>query len=303
MRRFYMIFALLCVVAIALAACGRRSPTPVPPTPALAEDTPTPEPAAQGVTAESTLATTPSAAAASPTDSGPGVISVAVNAAFKPFVFLDDNDSIAGFDVDLLNAVGEKVGLQMHYVDVSFADVLDGVARGQYDAAAGGITVTPQRTQRMAFTAPYFTSLDAPAAALSAGQALVVSATNTTISGVASLTADMAVAAQQGTTGASFVTQSTPALLAAFRSADDALNAVAEGKVDAAVVDVPVVTTYEIAHPNQLKVIGAPVTIESYAFAVNPARPDLLARLDQGLAEVRNSGAYQQMIDKWFGGQ
>ena len=116
---------------------------------------------------------------------------VATDATFPPFETVDEaTKELTGFDIDLMNAVGEKAGLTIEYVNQPFDPVLAGVASCQYDIAIAAITITEDRQKEMLFSDPY----------IDAGQIIVVAVNNNTITGMADLEGKT-LAAQLGTTG------------------------------------------------------------------------------------------------------
>jgi glutamine transport system substrate-binding protein len=228
------------------------------------------------------------------------VITVGVNPAFRPFIFVEDGKG-AGFDVELLNAMAAAKDFEVAYVITPFDEIFNGLEMGKFDAAISAITITDERAQRVDFTEPYFTTGQAALSFYSPGQGLAVRADNTTLTGTASLTADVTVGVKSGTTGAQFVAEQTDARPAVFPEADPALQALADGQVDAVVIDIPVVAEFIKAHPEAgIKLAGGPITEEAYGIAVSKANPELLQLLNGALAQVRADGAYDRIFKKWF---
>ena len=78
---------------------------------------------------------------------------------FPPCVILEQGKSPTGFDVDVLEAVTRKSGLNVRYVfPEKFSDLLNGVDQGKFDGAVSGITITGERESRCDFTHPYLNS-------------------------------------------------------------------------------------------------------------------------------------------------
>jgi ABC-type amino acid transport substrate-binding protein len=248
------------------------------------------------------IVTTMEETAAEPT-TAPQVaaLHVGVNAEFEPFVFLDPQGNLAGFDIDLLNALSAAGGFEVSYTNVPFDTLLAGVAAGEYDAAISAITITDERQQQVSFTDPYFEPGQGLLSYWSAGQGIAVPLSTTTILGAEDLGPGMRVGVKSGTTGADFVASETEAEGVPFAEADLALDALARGEVDAVVLDVAVIAEYISLHQAaSIKLTGRPVTDERYAMAVNPARPEVLALLNATLAQIRQDGTYETIVNKWF---
>ena len=292
------------MVALSLAACGGSREAAAPEAtateaPAEAEPTaaPTAEPTAAPATApEATQETTAQEPAAQ--TSG---ISVAVNAEFKPFLFMDENGNLAGFDVDLMNALSAAGNFEVGYENRAFEGMLDALAAGEYDAAISAITINDTRRQIVDFTAPYFQPGQAPVSFFSSGQGLGVRTDESAITGKESLTSGVIVGVKSGTTGDDYVSTLEGVTVVRFDEASQALDALVDGAVDAVVVDIAVITDYIKQSQGAVKLAGGLVTEEEYGIAVNKERADVREMLDAALAQIRADGTYDQIFAKWFG--
>ena len=252
--------------------------------------------------AEAAPTTDPAAEAMSDDSGETPVISVGVNAEFEPFVFVDENGNLAGFDIDIMNALSAAAGFEMAYVTTPFEGIFDGLENGEFDAAISAITITDGRKERVDFTEPYFEPGMAPVSYFSSGQGVAVLTDNMNIMGAADLTADVTVGVKQGTTGAEFVAGQTEAIAAPFEEAVPALQALVNGEVTAVVLDMPVIIDFIKANPGaSIKLVGGPVTDEQYGIAVSKERPRVLEGLNLAIEEIQASGAYDQIFQKWFG--
>ncbi|MEZ4660805.1 MAG: transporter substrate-binding domain-containing protein [Caldilineaceae bacterium] len=296
LRRHRINLFLLAASLLWVSACGggAASPTPEPPT---AEP---PTVAARDVEVEPPTPMPESAPAAASTTLMP--VNFGINAEFEPFVFKNEQGQIVGFDIDLINALSQVGDFEFTYTDLPFDELLPKVEAGELDAAISAITLTAERAQRVNFTDVYFSSGQAPVSYFNPGQGLAVRADEATIAGKDNLTAGVKVGVKAETTGADFVISETDAEAVTFPEAADALNALRGGEVDAVVVDIPVIVRFIQNNPNAgVRITGGPLTDEQYAIAVNPARTDILDRLNESLTKIRESGLYDQLFEKWFG--
>ena len=81
-----------------------------------------------------------------------GTLTVGTSAEYAPFEYKDDNGDYQGFDLELIKAIGDKLGLDVEYVNNDFDTLVPGVASGaKYDVAIAAITDTPEREKEVYF--------------------------------------------------------------------------------------------------------------------------------------------------------
>ena len=97
---------------------------------------------------------------------------VGMEPTFPPFEFTE-NDKYIGFDIDLANAIGEKMGSKVEVKSLGFDALIPALRSGQIDMIASGMDATPERQKQVSFTDPYFHD----------GYSVVVRKDNTTING------------------------------------------------------------------------------------------------------------------------
>lgn len=218
---------------------------------------------------------------------------VATEPTFPPFEMQsEDGKGLQGFDIDLMEAIGREVGLDVEFESLPFDGIIPALQSGTIDGAISGITITADRAKSVTFASPYF----------KAGLAIAVQENNTTIENFEDLQGKR-IAVQIGTTGAMEAEKIPNAQVTAFDSAVLALQELVNGKVDAVVNDGPV-TLYAIkeAGLKGVKVVGELVTEEFYGIAL-PKNTDKVKLLNYGLYEILRNGTYTRIYQKWFAGE
>lgn len=300
-HKLSLIITVTALASLALAACGGAAPAPTTaPTVAATvevEATEVPAEAATEVATEAATETTTEATAEATTEataetSGETMtVRVASDATWPPFEMVDEQTKeIVGFDIDLMNAVAEKGGFEVEYVNVGFDPLLAGMAQCQYDAAISSITITDDRKKSMLFSDPYF----------EAGQVVTVRADETEITGKDSLSGK-SVGAQIGTTGAIEAGKIADVNVKTYDSVDLAYQDLINGQVDAVIADNPLALGFVGKSNGQLKTVGEVFTDESYGIAVCNTNTELLEKMNQGLAEVKAAGQIDEFAQKWLG--
>ena len=87
------------------------------------------------------------------------VLKVATNAEFEPFESLDKDGNYVGFDVDLINAIAEKIGYTVEFDNMEFDGVIAAVASGSCDIALSGLTINAKRQKSVDFSKPYYSDI------------------------------------------------------------------------------------------------------------------------------------------------
>jgi polar amino acid transport system substrate-binding protein len=268
-RRFLQSAGLLAAGAL-LAACGKTEPPPPP--------------AASAVAAASAPAPAPAAK----------VYVVGTDAAYAPFESQNEKGEIVGFDIDVVNAVAKKAGIEVKFVNTPWEGIFNNLAQGDRDIIVSAVTITDERKQTMDFSNPYF----------DAYQLIAVKA-NSKISKFDDLK-KLKVGVQTGTTGDEVVSKlqgKTSANIKRFESTPLALKELEAGGVDAVVADNGVVVNYVTNNVgSKFKTVSdkafAP---EQYGLVVKKGNADLLGKLNKGLADIKADGTYDQIYAKYFG--
>jgi len=221
--------------------------------------------------------------------SGATKVRVASDATWPPFEMVDETTKeLTGFDIEMMTAIAKEAGLDIEFVNVGFDPLLAGMAQCQYDAAISAMTITPERQANMLFSDPY----------LNAGQIVTVQIANTTINSKDDL-AGKTVGAQIGTTGAIEVGNIAGATLTTFDTVDLAYLALQNGQIDAVVADSPTAAGFVAQNADKLKMVGTVFTDENYGIAICKTKPELQAKINQGLAAIKANGTFDALLTKY----
>jgi len=217
---------------------------------------------------------------------------VGTAADFAPFEFIDENGNYAGFDIELMNAIAEKIGYEVKWENADFAGLVASLQTGKYDAVISGMTITASRQEEVDFSKPYFRS----------DQAVVVQASNTTILSREDL-ADKKIGVQLGTTGELLARElvSDKGNVYAYDSPDQAFLDLNTGRLDAVVNDLPVSGYFLVRNQNlPLKIAFTIETEEYYGIAIKKGNTELAEKINNALVELKQEGKYAEIYQKWF---
>lgn len=215
-----------------------------------------------------------------------GKLVVATSPDFPPFETLaEDNKTVIGIEVEILEKVCAKLGVELEIVKIDFDAVLPGVQTGKYDCGMSGISITEKRQKNVLFTDAYCL----------AAQCIVVKA-DSPISSKADLEGKK-IAVQSGTTAADFCS-SEGYDLSQYDKNPLAKLALTQGKVDAWVVDD--LTAAELCKDDpSVKILNEAMTTEPYAFAFAFGSETLVEEINTILAELMADGTVKALFEKY----
>ena len=217
-----------------------------------------------------------------------GTLTVCSDIPYVPFEY-EENGEYTGFDMDIVKEIASGLGLELSVQDAGFEGIASGtvLAANQCDLSASAITITPEREEAMGFADPYYDSL----------QSLLVPA-DSDIKSLADLDGKK-LGVQGNTTGESYARENAAgAEIFAYPSDAELFPAIQSGNVDAVLQDLPV----NIGHTEDGKFTIAEEyqTDESYGFAMDKDNTELVSAVNEQLTEMRDSGKYQEIYDKYF---
>ncbi|WP_066296285.1 basic amino acid ABC transporter substrate-binding protein [Arthrobacter luteolus] len=219
-----------------------------------------------------------------------GTLTVCSNLPFQPFEYIDDNGEYAGFDMDLSREIATGMGLDWALQNVGFDGLQSGtvLAAGQCDLIAAAVTITPEREDKLAFSDPYYDSL----------QSLLVPS-GSSVAALEDLDGKK-VGVQQGTTGEIYARDNAQgAEVVSFQSDAELFPALQAGNIDAVLQDLPV--NLDHTDGGKFDIVATYETDEAYGFAMKKqGSEELVAAVNAELAELRANGKYQEIYDRYF---
>ena len=269
-----------------LAACGGSSTTTTAaPAETKAEETKAEETKAEESKAEETKAEEAPAAELETVQKGKLVM--VTNAEFPPYEFHDQN-AIVGIDVEIAGAIAEQLGLELEIEDIAFDSIIPEIVSGKADIGAAGMTVTEDRKQNVDFSDTY----------AHATQVIIVKE-DSEIKGVADLEGKI-MGVQQGTTGDIYVSGDYgDEAVERYAKGMEAVQALAQGKVDAVVIDGEPAKQY-IKEVEGLKIIDESYTDEDYAIAIKKGNTAMVEAVNAALAELKSEGKLDEIVAKYI---
>ena len=223
-----------------------------------------------------------------------GVLTMATNAEFPPYEYYE-GDTVTGIDVEIAQAIADKLGLTLQVEDMEFDSVISAVKGGKADIGMAGMTVTDERLEEVNFTESYAT-----------GVQVIIVTEDSDITSADDLFAEGAnhtIGVQLTTTRDIYTTEDIEAAglgtIDRYNKGADAVMALKNGKVDCVVIDNEPAKAFVAANEG-LKILETEYVTEDYAIAVSKDNEALHAAVDAALQELIADGTVQSIIDKYI---
>ncbi len=217
---------------------------------------------------------------------------IGTDTTFAPFEFRDTGGELTGIDMDIIREIAKNQGFAVEIKSLGFNAALQALSSNQVDGVIAGMSITDPRKQIYDFSEPYFES----------GVQMAVAKANTDIKGYGDLK-DKTVTAKTGSEGETFAKSIAGQYGFTVKSLDQSATMyelVKSGNAVAVFDDYPVLA-YGISQNNGLKAVSEKEKGGSYGFAVNKGQnPELLQAFNTGLADLKSSGKYQEILDKYL---
>ena len=216
------------------------------------------------------------------------VLVMATNAEFPPYEYHDGGD-IVGIDVEVAEAIAGKLGMTLEVEDIAFDSIIPELESGKADIGVAGMTVNEDRLKNVDFTDPYTT----------ASQVIIVKE-DSEIAGPDDLKGKH-IGVQLGTTGDIYASdyEADGSTIERYNKGFEAVQAMQQGKIDAVVIDQEPAKVF-VSQNEGIKILDEALTVEEYAIAVKKGNTELLDQVNGALAELKESGELQAIIDKYI---
>ena len=220
-----------------------------------------------------------------------GKLTVGTNAEFPPFEFVGDDGEPDGFDVALIKAIGEKLGVEVEMENMEF-DALVASIGSKIDIAIAGMTVSDERKKSVDFSDPYYDALQ-----------YVILPEGSEIATFDDL-AGKTIGVQLGTTGDFIASDDVDgATVKQYNKGVDAVNDLVNGRLDCVIIDKNPALVFAGKFEGQLTAVdGAQFgfEVENYAIAIPKGDSALLNAVNGALKEIREDGTFDELVKTYI---
>lgn len=222
-------------------------------------------------------------------DDDPNVLKVGTEGTYSPFSYQGTDGKLTGYDIEIIEAVGDKLGKKVEFVQAPWDALFAGLESDRFDLIANQVTVKDERKAKYSLSQPYTTSEGV----------IVTSANNSGITSLADLKGK--TCAETATSNWSTIAADAGAKVEAVEGFVQAIQLLKNGRVDATVNDTLAIAEYQkTTGDTSVKIAAKTGETSQQAFA---ARKDdaVITDVNKALDELRAEGKLAAISDKYFG--
>jgi len=220
------------------------------------------------------------------------VLTVGTSADYPPFEYVDSekSDEIIGFDIDLLNAIANKLGYEVDVIDMDFGSLIPGLQAGKMDLIMAGMTQNEERMEVVDFSVPYYESAQ-----------MLVTKSDSAIKSLEDLEG-LTVGAQISSTqelAAKQIQETIDIEVESRNRITEIIQEIKSNRFDAAVIE-EVVSKELVSQNSDLKSLDLLEDHELKVSAVFAKGSELKEEFDKVIEEMIENGELEELKQKWF---
>ena len=218
-----------------------------------------------------------------------------IDANFPPFSFVDQSGEPDGFDVRAVNWIADEMGFEVKHQPMDWDGIIPNLLAEKIDFIASGMSITPERAEKVNFTLPYWTVEQVFVAR--EGSGLCVDDV---------LHEDKKLGVQRGTSEAEWLQEQLKEkdwkfALRYYDSAPMAVADVVNGRIDAAAMDDAPASDAVSKRP--VEILGTFGEPEKFGYAVRKDDKELLETLNTGLRKLMDDPYWHQLVEEFSPGK
>lgn len=223
-------------------------------------------------------------------------ITVLTNSGYEPYEMVDTDGTLIGFDIELMEALADEMGISIEWKDVAFDGIIASLQSGQADMGIAGISPSEARKEMVDFSDIYYNS----EAGLTNYLVFDGEANIQTLDDLKGLV----VSAQMGSVQAELLQSlsSTYDFVVDLRDNNTQIvEEIKSGRIDVLVVESAIAES--ILEVNSfLDKVGFASSLDDVAgnAIALPKGSEYTVQINEALQVLKDNGVYQELLDKWF---
>lgn len=216
-----------------------------------------------------------------------GVIDLGTSADFPPYEYYE-GDEIVGIDPDIIKAIGDYLGVEIKLHDMDFNNIIASIQSGKIDGGAAGFTVTEERKKSVNFTDSFTKTSQ-----------IIIKRKDSDINDVEDLKDKKKIGTQLGTIGDTIAKDDFgEENVTSFNKVPDAILSLQSKKIDAVILDEQSAKNFTSSNKD-LEIVDTPYLEEEYAIAISKDNPELLEKMNEAIAALKESGEIDKIMAKY----
>jgi len=207
-----------------------------------------------------------------------------------PYAFQDPTNplKLIGFEVDIIKAIAEELGMDQEHVQNQWDGLIPGLERNDYHVAINGLEITPDRERVVEFSLPYYITYE---------QLVVRTGEEKDITNLSDLNGKP-VGTLKGALAERILRAAGGIIVKTYDSEKNSYTELEIGRLDAVLIDHPVALYYAGWNP-QLKLAGQPIGEVTYGIAMKKSDTLLLNKINGAIKKLKESGKLREILEHW----
>ncbi|KWV40931.1 amino acid ABC transporter substrate-binding protein [Rhizobium altiplani] len=219
-----------------------------------------------------------------------GKLSVAMSGVFPPFSFVDDNNKVVGFDVDIASEIARRLKVEPEIITTQWDGIIAGLLTKRYDTIIGSMTINEERKKAVDFVGPYYRS--------GIGVFVKKGSSSTKLSDLDGKT----VGATLGEVSEKWARDQKKFDVRTYKGLPELMLELNSGRVDAIVSDdVPVIVAIHKSGAAIEQIKDSSLPKYDIGIAIRKENPELAAAMQKALDDMMADGTYEAIAKKWIG--
>ena len=206
-----------------------------------------------------------------------------------PYVFVDPESpkKYLGFEFEIMNKVADVIGKKPVLMQNEWDSLIPGLQRGDYDAATNGIEITPERSEQVLFSIPYYATFEQ----------LIIRSNDSSIHDLHDID-HKKIGTLKASLAHHILERESKAEIVFYEEESNGYKDVETGRIDGFFIDYPIALYYALRNP-KLKAVGGPIGKTDYGIAISKANPGLQSEINSALKLMIANGDLEKILSKW----